>query len=178
MRSSVPSHLISSHLIWSHLFSSHLAFVSSYLLFLFTEANICLAVSKGYISGLLDIYEIWHSKDTPHAAIGICHALLRCFHNVSRITAGSQALVSLGGLRLLYQTSQVTTTSGGTANATVDVELERGLISRLASMRHHHIWRSRPLLTPWLGNIQPSMEKPAYLLDRACHGEVTLGCLK
>lgn len=139
MMSSVPDHLISFHLISSHLFSYHLVFVSSYCLFLFTEANICLAVSKGYISGLLDIYEKWHSKDTPHAAIGICHALLHCFHKVSRITAGSQALVSLGGLHLLYQTSQVTITPGDTSNATVDAEIEQGSISELAAILHHHI---------------------------------------
>lgn len=69
-----------------------------------------MAVSKGHISGLLEIYEKWHSKDTHRAAIEICHALLHCFYKVTRITAGSQAFVSLGGINLLYQTSQVTLT--------------------------------------------------------------------
>lgn len=72
-----------------------------------TEANVCSVVSKGYISGLLRLYEDWHSKGAPHAAIAIRHALLRCLHKVTHSTAGRQAFVSHGGIRLLYETTQV-----------------------------------------------------------------------
>lgn len=72
-----------------------------------TEANVCLVVSKGYISGLLQLYEDWHSKDTQHIAIAICHGLLRCLHKVTHSTAGRQALISQGGIKLLYETTQV-----------------------------------------------------------------------
>lgn len=88
---------------------------------LFTEANICLAVSKGYISGLLELYEEWHSKDTHHTAIEICHALLHCLHKVTKSTAGSQAFMSLGGINLLYRTSQVMQIECDAQSAKVDV---------------------------------------------------------
>ncbi|KAJ0029557.1 hypothetical protein NQD34_004554 [Periophthalmus magnuspinnatus] len=71
-----------------------------------SEANVCLVVSKGYISGLLRLYEDWHCKDTHHVAIAIRHALLRCLHKVTYSTAGREAFFSLGGLRLIYQTTQ------------------------------------------------------------------------
>uniref|UniRef100_A0AAQ6IKH3 tubulin-glutamate carboxypeptidase n=1 Tax=Anabas testudineus TaxID=64144 RepID=A0AAQ6IKH3_ANATE len=65
-----------------------------------------LMVSKGYISGLLRLYEDWHSKDTQHVAIAIRQALLCCLHKVTHITAGRQAFISQGGIRLLYQATQ------------------------------------------------------------------------
>uniref|UniRef100_A0A3B4A6M4 Peptidase M14 domain-containing protein n=1 Tax=Periophthalmus magnuspinnatus TaxID=409849 RepID=A0A3B4A6M4_9GOBI len=71
-----------------------------------SSANVCLVVSKGYISGLLRLYEDWHCKDTHHVAIAIRHALLRCLHKVTYSTAGREAFFSLGGLRLIYQTTQ------------------------------------------------------------------------
>ncbi|XP_072291842.1 cytosolic carboxypeptidase 4 [Eucyclogobius newberryi] len=71
-----------------------------------TKANVCLVVSKGYISGLLRLYEDWHCKDTHHVAIAIRHALLRCLHKVTYSTAGREAFFSLGGLRLIHQTTQ------------------------------------------------------------------------
>lgn len=64
-------------------------------------------VSKGYISGLLRLYKDWHSKDTQHVAIATCYALLRCLHKVTCSTAGRQAFVAEGDIRLLYQTTQV-----------------------------------------------------------------------
>lgn len=103
--------IISSHLIKPSVSTCLCLIVLS--VSLFTEANISLAVSQGYISGLLDIYEKWHSKNTHRAAIGMCSALLHCFHKVSRTSAGRQAFVSLGGLHLLYKTSQVNRTSTG-----------------------------------------------------------------
>ena len=75
---------------------------------LLTEANVRLVISKGYSSGLLRLYEDWHSKDTEHVAVSICHALLRCLHKVTYSTAGRHALLSQGGISLLHQTTQVT----------------------------------------------------------------------
>uniref|UniRef100_A0A3B5ACI9 tubulin-glutamate carboxypeptidase n=1 Tax=Stegastes partitus TaxID=144197 RepID=A0A3B5ACI9_9TELE len=71
-----------------------------------SEANVWSIVSKGYISGLLRLYEDWHNKDTQHVAISIRHALLCCLHNATQSTAGRQAFISQGGIRLLYQTTQ------------------------------------------------------------------------
>lgn len=82
-------------------------FPSLFVCLSLTETNVCSVVSKGYISGLLRLYEDWYSKDTQHAAIEIRHTLLRCLHKVTHSTAGRQAVISQGGLRLLYHTTQV-----------------------------------------------------------------------
>uniref|UniRef100_G3NBD9 Peptidase M14 domain-containing protein n=1 Tax=Gasterosteus aculeatus aculeatus TaxID=481459 RepID=G3NBD9_GASAC len=83
---------------------------SAHVPFLFlsppTEANVCSVVSKGYVAGLLRLYEDWHAKAVQHGAVAICHSLLRCLHKVTHSTAGRQAFVSQGGIRLLYGTTQ------------------------------------------------------------------------
>ncbi|XP_068458594.1 cytosolic carboxypeptidase 4 [Clinocottus analis] len=82
------------------------AAIDAFAALLCTKANVCSVVSKGYVSGLLRLYEDWHGKGTQPAAVGICHSLLRCLHKVTHSTAGRQALVSQGGIRLLYGTTQ------------------------------------------------------------------------
>ena len=72
-----------------------------------SEANVRAAVSKGYVSGLLTLYQDWHSGDVGHAAIGIRLALLRCLHQVAHSAAGREAVLAHGGIRLLFQTTQV-----------------------------------------------------------------------
>ncbi|XP_075998169.1 cytosolic carboxypeptidase 4 [Genypterus blacodes] len=70
-----------------------------------TKANVCAVVSKGFICGLLQLYEDWHSKDTGHLAIGIRLALLRCLHKATRNTGARQTFITHGGIRILYQTT-------------------------------------------------------------------------
>ncbi|XP_054865114.1 cytosolic carboxypeptidase 4 isoform X2 [Amphiprion ocellaris] len=82
------------------------AAINAFAALLYTKANVWSIVSKGYISGLLKLYEDWHSKDTHHVAIAIRHALLCCLHNATQTTGGRQALISQGGIQLLYQTTQ------------------------------------------------------------------------
>jgi len=77
-----------------------------------TEANVRSAVSKGYVSGLLWLYEDWHAKASQPASVAVCHSLLRCLHKVTCSTAGRQALVSQGGIRLLYRATQVSRSTG------------------------------------------------------------------
>lgn len=84
-----------------------MSFPAFFVCFSFTEANVCSAVSKGYISGFLWLYEDWHSKDNQDVAIAIRHALLCCLLKATDSTAGRQAFLSQGGIRLLYQTAQV-----------------------------------------------------------------------
>uniref|UniRef100_A0A7N9ATV3 tubulin-glutamate carboxypeptidase n=1 Tax=Mastacembelus armatus TaxID=205130 RepID=A0A7N9ATV3_9TELE len=83
--------------------------------YVYPEANICSVVSKGYTTGLLRLYEDWCSKDTQHSniAIAVCHTLLHCLHKVTNITAGRQAFISQGGIRMLYQTTQTRLMSKG-----------------------------------------------------------------
>ncbi|XP_061138915.1 cytosolic carboxypeptidase 4 isoform X15 [Syngnathus typhle] len=68
--------------------------------------NICTAVTKGYVSGLLLLYDDWHSKDTNHSATDILQALLHCFCKIACSALGRDNLVSHGGIRLLYHTTQ------------------------------------------------------------------------
>ncbi|KAM9808087.1 LOW QUALITY PROTEIN: cytosolic carboxypeptidase 4 [Neosynchiropus ocellatus] len=71
-----------------------------------TKANVEAAVSGGYICGLLRLYQDWHQQDAGRVDVEVCHALLRCLHQLAYSTAGQLALVSQGGLRLLYDTTQ------------------------------------------------------------------------
>ncbi|CAL8293312.1 unnamed protein product, partial [Boreogadus saida] len=79
-----------------------------------TKANVRAAVSKGYVSGLLTLYQDWHRGDVGHAAIGIRLALLRCLHQVAHSAAGREAVLAHGGIRLLLQTTQACLSSPGT----------------------------------------------------------------
>ncbi|KAK2841772.1 hypothetical protein Q5P01_011972 [Channa striata] len=83
------------------------AAVNAFAALLGTKANVCSAVSKGYISGLLRLYEDWHNNDTQHVAIAIRHALLHCLYKVTHIAAGRRAFITLGGIQLLSQTTQM-----------------------------------------------------------------------
>ncbi|XP_068580033.1 cytosolic carboxypeptidase 4 [Cebidichthys violaceus] len=89
------------------------AAIDAFAALLCTKANVCSVVSKGYVSGLLRLYGDWHAKATQHAAMAICHSLLRCLHKVTHSTAGRQAFVSQGGIRLLYGTTQTCLLSKG-----------------------------------------------------------------
>ncbi|XP_037308586.2 cytosolic carboxypeptidase 4 isoform X2 [Pungitius pungitius] len=89
------------------------AAIDAFAALLCTRANVCSVVSKGYVSGLLRLYEDWHAKAIQHAAVAICHSLLRCLHKVTHSTAGRQALVSQGGIRLLYGATQTCLLSKG-----------------------------------------------------------------
>ncbi|XP_077371617.1 cytosolic carboxypeptidase 4 [Festucalex cinctus] len=82
------------------------ASINAFAALLSSKENICSAVSKGYVSGLLLLYEEWHRKDMSHSAISILQALLRCFYKIARSALGRDTLVSHGVLRLLYHTTQ------------------------------------------------------------------------
>ncbi|KAA8590717.1 hypothetical protein FQN60_014651, partial [Etheostoma spectabile] len=88
-----------------------MAAIDAFAALLCTKANVSSVVSKGYVSGLLRLYEDWHSKGSEHVAIR--HALLRCLHKVTHSTAGRQAVLCQGGIRLLYETSQTCLLSRG-----------------------------------------------------------------
>ncbi|XP_072769967.1 cytosolic carboxypeptidase 4 [Nerophis lumbriciformis] len=82
------------------------ASINAFAALLCSNTNISSAVSKGFVSGLLQLYEDWHSKDTKHSAIEIRYALLCCLHRITRRALGRHTFVSQGGLRLLYHTTQ------------------------------------------------------------------------
>ncbi|KAK3564961.1 hypothetical protein QTP86_031259, partial [Hemibagrus guttatus] len=71
-----------------------------------SEENARLAVGKGYISGLLSVYEDWHRQDTQSEHIAIRRAFLHCFHRAAKTSAGRHALLTEGGVTVLYNTTQ------------------------------------------------------------------------
>ncbi|XP_034033171.1 cytosolic carboxypeptidase 4 [Thalassophryne amazonica] len=82
------------------------AAINTFAALLWTKANVSSVVSKGYISGLLRLYEDWHSKDTQNVATEIRLALLHCLHKVTQCSAGRQAVVAQGGIGILYHITQ------------------------------------------------------------------------
>ncbi|XP_076877159.1 LOW QUALITY PROTEIN: cytosolic carboxypeptidase 4-like [Brachyhypopomus gauderio] len=70
-----------------------------------SKANCRLAMGKGYISALLRLYEVWLSWSGEHRS-PMCHALLHCLHKATKGSVGRRAVVSDGGLHLLYSTTQ------------------------------------------------------------------------
>uniref|UniRef100_A0A665UYL5 tubulin-glutamate carboxypeptidase n=1 Tax=Echeneis naucrates TaxID=173247 RepID=A0A665UYL5_ECHNA len=89
------------------------AAINAFAALLSTKANIHLVVSKGFISGLLRVYEDWHTRDTQHVAIVIRHTLLCCLQRVANTAAGRRAFRSQGGMSLLYQTTQTCLSATG-----------------------------------------------------------------
>ncbi|XP_062404302.1 cytosolic carboxypeptidase 4 [Sardina pilchardus] len=71
-----------------------------------SKVNCRTAVSKGYISGLLKLFEDWHSNDTEREHLLIQRALLHCLHRATNTSLGRSSLVAEGGIALLFQTAQ------------------------------------------------------------------------
>ncbi|XP_035388345.1 cytosolic carboxypeptidase 4 isoform X2 [Electrophorus electricus] len=82
------------------------AAVEVFAALLSSKTNCRMAVGKGYISALLRVYEAWITCLTVQGKLTICQALLRCLHSASRSSMGRRAVVSDGGLHLLYSISQ------------------------------------------------------------------------
>uniref|UniRef100_A0A3B3SWN3 AGBL carboxypeptidase 1 n=1 Tax=Paramormyrops kingsleyae TaxID=1676925 RepID=A0A3B3SWN3_9TELE len=83
--------------------------------------NSRLAASRGYVSGLLKLYEDWHQKDTENTAVPIRRALLHCLHHITGNRAGRAALVADRGMELLYHTTQVRTSLASLVEPTVQL---------------------------------------------------------
>ncbi|KAM6973388.1 cytosolic carboxypeptidase 4 [Aplochiton taeniatus] len=97
-------HLISPHTTNHH--RTVKAAIEALAALLCSKANVRLAVAKGFVGGLLRLYESWHTKDSEHQAVSIRRALLRCLNQATHCRAGRQALVAQGGISLLYHTTQ------------------------------------------------------------------------
>ena len=72
-----------------------------------SEENCRTAVGKGYVAGLLMLYEEWHTHDSEHQHLPIRQALLHCLHKATNTSLGRSALVTDGGIGLLYRSTQV-----------------------------------------------------------------------
>ncbi|XP_066504830.1 cytosolic carboxypeptidase 4, partial [Hoplias malabaricus] len=82
------------------------AAIDAFTALLCSKENCRLAVDKGYISGLLKLYDEWHLYDSEHEHLHIRQALLHCLHQASNSSLSRSALVSDGGIDLLYRTTQ------------------------------------------------------------------------
>ncbi|XP_029109367.1 cytosolic carboxypeptidase 4 [Scleropages formosus] len=71
-----------------------------------SKANGRRAAAKGYVSGLLRLYEDWHHREVDHTRVTICRALLHCLNQAINTSAANAALLADGGLGLLFRTTQ------------------------------------------------------------------------
>ncbi|XP_058851597.1 cytosolic carboxypeptidase 4-like isoform X1 [Acipenser ruthenus] len=71
------------------------------------------AVSQGYVSSLLNLYEDWHSNDAENKHIPIRRALLHCLRHLTNLPAGRRALEQDGGMEILFRTTQACLASRG-----------------------------------------------------------------
>ncbi|KAG7473237.1 hypothetical protein MATL_G00093530 [Megalops atlanticus] len=71
-----------------------------------SKANSRRAVAKGYVPGLLQLYQDWHSQDAGDASLPIRRALLHCLHQATNTSEGQEALVAAGGIAVLFSTMQ------------------------------------------------------------------------
>ncbi|KAK7121699.1 hypothetical protein R3I93_022703 [Phoxinus phoxinus] len=78
-----------------------------------SKVNCRTAVAKGYIADLLKVYEDWHNNDTNLKNIPIRRALLHCLHRAANSDVGRDAMVTEGGISLLFQTTQTCLTMKG-----------------------------------------------------------------
>ncbi|XP_060741894.1 cytosolic carboxypeptidase 4 isoform X1 [Tachysurus vachellii] len=82
------------------------AAVHAFAALLSSKENGHLAVEKGYISALVSVYEDWHKQDTRNKHLAIRRAFLHCLHRAAKTSSGRHALVSEGGVAVLYNTTQ------------------------------------------------------------------------
>uniref|UniRef100_A0A8C9VA41 AGBL carboxypeptidase 1 n=1 Tax=Scleropages formosus TaxID=113540 RepID=A0A8C9VA41_SCLFO len=75
-------------------------------LYVLSVANGRRAAAKGYVSGLLRLYEDWHHREVDHTRVTICRALLHCLNQAINTSAANAALLADGGLGLLFRTTQ------------------------------------------------------------------------
>lgn len=58
---------------------------------------------------LLTIYVDWHRHDSRHRHMLIRKGILQCIKNVTNTKLGRKAFLDVGGMKILYNTSQVST---------------------------------------------------------------------
>lgn len=83
-----------------------------YVSFLIAETNARRSVDRGYLPVLLTIYIDWHRHDTRHRHMLIRKGILTCIKNITSIKLGRKAFVDAEGMKVLYNTSQVSTLIG------------------------------------------------------------------
>uniref|UniRef100_A0A674D4A6 Cytosolic carboxypeptidase 1 n=1 Tax=Salmo trutta TaxID=8032 RepID=A0A674D4A6_SALTR len=74
-----------------------------------TKTNARRAVDRAHVPVLLYIYQDWHRNDTRHRHMLIRKGILGCLKNITNIKLGRKAFIDADGMRILYNTSTVST---------------------------------------------------------------------
>uniref|UniRef100_A0A8C8JUX2 tubulin-glutamate carboxypeptidase n=1 Tax=Oncorhynchus tshawytscha TaxID=74940 RepID=A0A8C8JUX2_ONCTS len=74
-----------------------------------SETNARRAVDRAHVPVLLYIYQDWHRNDTRHRHMLIRKGVLGCLKNITNIKLGRKAFIDADGMRILYNTSTVST---------------------------------------------------------------------
>ncbi|XP_043934296.1 cytosolic carboxypeptidase 4 [Protopterus annectens] len=64
------------------------------------------AVTRGYVQGLLRLYQNWHSYDIQHKYVHIRRAFLRCLDNIANTKSGRQIFWENAGMEILFHITQ------------------------------------------------------------------------
>lgn len=65
------------------------------------------AVDVRHVPVILALYQDWHRNDTRHRHMLIRKGLLVCLRNITNIKPGRKAFIEADGMRVLYNTSTV-----------------------------------------------------------------------
>uniref|UniRef100_A0A8C0GPY7 tubulin-glutamate carboxypeptidase n=1 Tax=Chelonoidis abingdonii TaxID=106734 RepID=A0A8C0GPY7_CHEAB len=78
-----------------------------FCLFFLYKTNARRAVDRGYVHVLLTSYVDWHRHDSRHRHMLIRKGILQCIKSVTNIKLGRKAFIDANGMKILYNTSQV-----------------------------------------------------------------------
>ncbi|XP_010136268.1 PREDICTED: cytosolic carboxypeptidase 4, partial [Buceros rhinoceros silvestris] len=95
----IPSNPFSS---FSH--TSGASLVSGALIML--KSNSRRAVSRGYLGGLLKLYQDWHQNDVSNNYIYIRRGLLLCLKHITNIQLGRETFLGSRGMEILFASVQ------------------------------------------------------------------------
>ncbi|NWH61888.1 CBPC4 carboxypeptidase, partial [Geococcyx californianus] len=72
----------------------------------FSESNSRRAVDKGYLGGLLRLYQDWHRNDVSNNYIYIRRGLLLCLKHITNIQLGKETFLGSQGMEILFTSVQ------------------------------------------------------------------------
>ncbi|NXU52693.1 CBPC4 carboxypeptidase, partial [Turnix velox] len=73
---------------------------------LFSESNSRRAVNRGYLGGLLRLYQDWHHNDVSNNYIYIRRGLLLCLKHITNIQMGRETFLGSRGMEVLFTSIQ------------------------------------------------------------------------
>ncbi|NXC65813.1 CBPC4 carboxypeptidase, partial [Anhinga anhinga] len=73
---------------------------------LFSESNSRRAVKRGYLGGLLRLYQDWHHNDVSNNYIYIRRGLLLCLKHITNIQLGRETFLGSQGMEILFTSVQ------------------------------------------------------------------------